>query len=391
MKTASSAAFAVLLLAALAPAQESPWTAPARALAEKIVARAQSRSGMAITYAEAPPVTSADAADARRALDGQLRALGVRLVAADQAVEEVRVTLAQSAHAYVWAAEIGRGDQREVAIVTAPLAPRAANEKTYALALRSTPLLAATERILDVALSIPDAMLVQDAATLSLYRQQSGRWQIQAAVNVPHARPWPRDLRGRLLLQGTAFTAFYPGVQCVGTLAPQFTASCRENDDPWPLTADPNGPRALFNSARNFFTASTQAPQAPGPFFAAARLSQSSNWLFTSLDGNTKLLTTPGTTAATWPGWGSDVVAVASRCGSGSQVITTRTGANVNDAARAFEITGGRANEVAAPLEVGGPITALWPATDGASATMVVRNRETGNYEAASLAIVCGR
>jgi hypothetical protein len=44
---------------------------------------------------------------------------------------------------------------------------------------------------------------------------------------------------------------------------------------------------------------------------------------------------------------------------------------------------------VTAPIEFGGPVTALWSA-GGASAIVVVRDPDTGRYAASLLTVVCG-
>jgi len=41
------------------------------------------------------------------------------------------------------------------------------------------------------------------------------------------------------------------------------------------------------------------------------------------------------------------------------------------------------------PISLPGPVTALWPAVEPAQATLVVRNSNTGNYEASRLAVAC--
>ena len=43
------------------------------------------------------------------------------------------------------------------------------------------------------------------------------------------------------------------------------------------------------------------------------------------------------------------------------------------------------------PIDLGGEVTTLWTEAKGDSAIAVVRNRETGSYEAFRLAIACNQ
>ena len=377
------------------------WPGAAKELADKIVGLSQSRSALNLTFTSMSAIPPDVALESRRALEAQLHAMGARMVSADQAVDEVHITLATNTREYVWVAQIGRGDARanaeNVAMVTLPLPAHAGTVASSGLSLRRMQLWSQPQPILDVAL-VGDSMLVQGEDALTLYHAESGRWRLQSTIPVPHSAPWPRDLRGRLIAQGAGYTAFYPGMQCRGVIAPQFNASCAQSDDPWPLTGDPNGPRAFFNSTRNFFTAMSPAlAGATPPFYSAARVgSDGATWVLAMNDGGARLVNASAQTGAELPGWGSDLAAVHSGCASGTQLLVTRPFAGATDSLRIFEITGGeigaaRAVEKGAELELPGPVTALWTAPDGSSATAVVRNHATGDYEAAGITVVCGR
>ena len=91
-------------------------------------------------------------------------------------------------------------------------------------------------------------------------------------------------------------------------------------------------------------------------------------------------------------GWGSDLAGISSDCGSGWQVLATRAAdSSLPDSLAAYEIVNREAVQAAAPLEFAGPVTAMWSAGDGRSATVIVHNLKTGSYEAFSVSAVCGR
>ena len=75
--------------------------------------------------------------------------------------------------------------------------------------------------ILDVAVleesSAPTHIAVLDPEKVSLYRMQGGKWQQEQALGITHARPWPRDLRGRLIpARDHLLDVYLPGVICRG-------------------------------------------------------------------------------------------------------------------------------------------------------------------------------
>ncbi len=387
------AIFVALALTTPAAAQE--WDAPARELAEKIIARAQSRTGLSLTVKNISSLPQSRVAEVQRALESELRRRGVSLVAPEQAMEQVRVTLSENTSGYLWVAEIGHDGSWEVVMVQMPLlAP--AERAPAALVLRRTPLWSQPEPMLDVVSTGDGGLLVLGRDSVSLYRVQERKWQLAGAAPLTHSRPWPRDLRGRLVIQADgSFRAYLPGQQCPGTMQPQLNLACRESDDPWPLAPEVN---AFFSSRRNFFTGAVKLARSSeagdlGPFYSAAMFPQGERgfWIVAFTSGGAKLINAQGQVVTAFHGWGSDLAGIASDCGRGWQVLATRSAdGTLPDSLSAYEIVNRDAVEAGSPLEFAGPITAMWSAADGRSATVVSRNLRTGNYEAFSVSAVCG-
>ena len=387
--------FIFLILAASAlplAAQVPPQSA--QEFADKIVAHVQSRSAVTLTTKNISSLSSAAAADAQRIIESQLRARGVRLVEADRAVEEIRITFSENARGYLWIAEIGHGDSWEVVML--PVAGTGVGQASSQLVLRRVSLISQAEPILDVDGDERSGLLVLSADRLTLYAMQNGRWTPGATAAITHQRPFPRDLRGRVVLsRDGSYIARLPGILCSGATQPQLTANCQETDDPWPLNFDPPM-SGFFNAARNYFTGAlvpAQEAKLP-PFYAAAALVQPAGvtWLFSGVDGVTRLVGSMGLVGSI-PNWGSDLTVLRSNCGSGTQAIASRaTDFNSLDALQAYEFANGQPSEAGAPLEFAGPITALWPvASDSTRAVAVARNLKTGMYEAFSISIACSR
>jgi hypothetical protein len=389
---------AIFAGAAAPRAMSQNWTQPARELAAKIVAHAQSRSAMSLTVHNSSSMDAADVNDARRAVESQLRSLGVRLVSPDQAVEDVDLTFSESSGSYLWVAQIGRSDPRDVVMVTAPMAPVSPYRSSLGT-LRRAPLVSEPVPILDIApLTGVPALLVLDAEGIRLYKSNAGRWALDSAQVIIAARPLPRDLRGRIVVQDAAFTASLPGTQCTGQWTPLLSVTCRASDDPWPLPVPGGAPaRAFFNASRDFFAGSLSPALGTNsvPFYSAARLTLADNsnaWLFAGVDGTVRLVNGAGQPMANFSGWGSDLAGAASTCGAAPYVIATGSGApDQPDTIRAYQLSGRKMTQLSEPLEFPGPVTALWTQPEGAAVLVVSKNLKTGDYEASSVALTCGR
>jgi hypothetical protein len=151
---------------------------------------------------------------------------------------------------------------------------------------------------------------------------------------------------------------------------------------------------AFFAATRNFFTGAL----APGvgklktvsKFYSAASLPRDKYvlWLFSSADGQVHMV--DGVTDLTARlGWGGDLASVRTSCGAGWQVLATASGDAAGDSIRAYEFPDRDPVPVSAAVEFSGEVTALWTEAKGDGAVAVVRNRETGNYEAFRLAVAC--
>ena len=144
----------------------------------------------------------------------------------------------------MWVAEIRQGAVEAVVVMVSAPHPEGAPaaHDSVPLTLRKIPLWEQDSPILDVAVleenSTPTHIAVLDPEKVSLYRMQNGKGQLEQALPIIHERPWPRDLRGRLIPGNDHLLDLYlPGMSCATTAAEPLTLNCRESDDPWPLVA----------------------------------------------------------------------------------------------------------------------------------------------------------
>jgi hypothetical protein len=274
------------------------------------------------------------------------------------------------------------------------------------IVLKTTLLFAQEQPMLDVALvEMPGGtrLLVLDGSVVAIYRHHganaAGQWELEASLPITHSRTFPRDLRGRLLLRRDhLFDVYLPGTLCrtTSSAGAPLTLTCNDTDDPWPLTPDDGSVRAFFAASRNFFTGALspgigKVSNVPS-FYSAAALPRSNYklWALTAVDGSLHLV--DGMTDQLIRGrkWGSDLSAVRSNCGTGTQLLVSESGDSERDGLRAFEIPDRDPVAASSAVEFGGRIVALWPETSGNAAAAIVKRKDTGWHEAYRISISCG-
>jgi hypothetical protein len=396
--------FVALLCTAAAYAAD--WSGPEQQLAQKIVA-VTGPGAVALTLENHSSLSRRENEIVQNGLRAALGQLGIRFVAADQAAAAVTIVLSENSSAYVWVAEIRQGaNDAAVVMISAPRSTgTTATNDAVPLSLRKIPLWSQVDPILDVAVleenTAPTHIAVLDAEKVSLYREQGGKWQQEQVLNIVPMRPWPRDVRGRVIpARDHLLDVYLPGVSC-RTAGVPMVLNCRDSDDPWPLTTGMSGAaagppmRAFFAPTRNFFT----GVLTPGvgkftnvsKFYSAAALPRDKYtlWLFAATDGQVHMVDGMNEQTARLA-WGSDLAGLKTACGSGGQILATSS-SNQADSLRAYEFPDRDAVAVSAALEFAGAITALWTEEKGDSAIAVVKNRGTGVYESFRVALACGQ
>ncbi|HVZ18995.1 MAG TPA: hypothetical protein VG897_17900, partial [Terriglobales bacterium] len=235
-------------------------------------------------------------------------------------------------------------------------------------------------------------MVILDAASVTTLAQHNGNWQRDQSIGITTSHNFPRDLRGLVVpAKDHLADAYLPGTICSVAGGGGIAISCRDSDDPWPLGAK----SALFNSGRNYFTETLSIYKPGGPFYSLVSIPHPGYDLLiaTGIDGQVR--TNDGTntrvlSASTTADWGSDIAAVKSGCGGGTQLLVTSAVDDTStDSLRAFEIPDRNPVQVSAGTDFSGPITALW--THGESVTAVSHNLRTGSYEAYSVSVTCNQ
>ena len=377
----------------------------ARQLAHRIAA-ASGPGAFALEVTNRSSLDDKSVREVRSVLEAQLQIEGVHATKAEQAMGTIEVALSESLRDYVWAAGIVIGsDERKIALVSLPRSQAGTSfAPALPIVLKTALIFAQEQPILDIAVvEMPGGarLLVLDGSAVAIYRQAganpAARWELEASLPIAHARAFPRDLRGRLLLRRDhLFDVYLPGTFCHSNSTTPLTLACNESDDPWPLTADDGSARAFFATSRNFFTGALS----PGigkisnvpSFYSAAALPRSNYvlWALAAVDGSLHLVDGVADQAIRGGKWGSDLAAVHSTCGVGTQLLVSGSGDADRDGLRAYEIPDRDPVAVSSAAEFDGEIVALWPEGSGNSAAAIVRRKDTGWYEAYRVSVTCG-
>ncbi len=385
----------------------------ARQLAHKIAAAA-GPGAFALEVTNHSSLDDKSVREVRSALEAELHVEGVHATKTEQAMGTIEVVLSESLREYVWTAEIVIGsDEKKVAMVSLPRSPTGTPfAAAMPIVLKATLLFTQEQPMLDVSLvEMPGGsrLIVLDDGMVAIYRHQGANpagptparaWEFETSSPIGHSRTFPRDVRGRLLLRRDhLFDAYMPGTFCRSNSSAPLLI-CNDTDDPWPLTPDDGSVRAFYAASRNFFTGALspgigKVSNVPS-FYSAAALPRSSYtlWAFTAVDGSLHLVDGMTDQVIRGAKWGSDLAAVHSTCGTGTQLLISESGNltsgnSERDGLRAFEIPDRDPVAASSAAEFDGRIVALWPESSGNGATAIIRRKDTGWYEAYRVSVSC--
>jgi hypothetical protein len=339
-------------------------------------------------------------------LQNAMRARGVRLVTANTAAAEVRVTASENVRGNLFVAEIRQGNDVRTPML---LVPRVSSSSVSTgpasptVVLRRSLVVEQDQPVLDVAVvdaggSAPK-LVVLGAKRITVMTRDGAQWRAAESFELQHARPWPIDVRGRLVAAADhPFEAYLPGTVCSVMALSPVAVLCRAADDAWPIA--PNQ-AAFYNASRNYFSGlmvpAIGSQQMLEPFFSAAPLRRTNYtlWVLNGVDGRVRLTDGSNTVAANGPAvrdWGSDIAVIGGACGIDALVLAT--GAHdgvVADTLRAYEIRDREPLAVSGVLDVPGAITALWPQPDGKSVIAAVQDSATGDSKVYSVTATCNQ
>ena len=383
----------VLLLAYSVAQQEaaSPWQTQAGEFVQSVLGRAGTPSTVSVSFDNASTLPSADYDALKRIILTDFRNSGVRLLKPELSQIQVQITFSEDWQGYVWVASIRQAAGNQVVIKKMAKPQKSSATRAPTLTIRRNLVWQQETPVLDF-FSDGKNLIVLEPEQIAAYANDNGQWRPRQTLAISHERSWPRDLRGRLQVNGPQITAFLPGTMCSGSISPP-AMQCRTSDDPWQV--DQNL-AAFFSPARNFFTgvlAGHTAGETVPAFFSGVALQNGDlrQWVFAGTDGRARLyINNLSTPVITLSDWGSNIAAVQSGCGTGWQVLITFPNDLTHaDAIQAMEFQNREAVSVSSSTELAGPVLAFWPGETPQSANAVVQSLAAGKYEAWSFTVAC--
>jgi hypothetical protein len=427
-KTKSALALALCLMPALLAGPRANaagrWEQPAAQLAAQVAEiLGAGQVQLLVTNRSTVPATEVPAI--RRLLEQDLRARGVVASGAESA-NLVRVTLSENTRERLWVAEVIEGNRTQVAMVHADRDPLAAPAAEAGMALRKQRIWSSPEAPpapLDLhvgpvlaALETKAALIVLEQDEIAVFAMTAAEWHEGKSFPLERQHASSRDPRGMLIAaeDGMGFAAYTAGTGCNGSYTAatdnsgqygDWSVRCHESDDPWPVISGSAASgqagtgafalKAFFNASRDFFTGVVTPNQGAElmPFYSIAALPRPTlgypALLLNGVDGKVRLAEAGALkTVSGTRDWGSDFAAMRSSCGAGIQIVASASGDAESDNVRAYELPGQEAIAVSAPLEMGGAVTSLTAAPDGASVWAVVR-KANNQYEVDRVTVLC--
>ena len=314
----------LLLLLIPAAVMADPLEEAVQLLADKVAAHLDASERPRVVAKNLSSMPAADMAKAEAELARALR----RRVRSGHTVE-VALTISENLGGYLLVAEIRKKAEKPVEMVS--FKPDAAPAPPALLTVHRQLLWQQAEIMLDLAV-VGDQMLVLEPQRLVRYERSEGKWVRKESAQV--TAPPVRDPRGRMEIEQEKVSVFLPGTVCHGTWEPLILL-CETGIANFALS----GAQVHFTPVRNTLEGEYR----------------------TTLEG------------------AGDAIPVC-----GNKVLASGNGGmDSEDTITLFDGTV-RISEAA---ELPGPVTALWPASDGAIA--IVLNLSTRQYAAYALSADC--
>jgi hypothetical protein len=218
------------------------------------------------------------------------------------------------------------------------------------------------------------------------YERQDDHWKLKQTQRLPVKLVSARDLSGFLFFGVDFEAAYLPGQLCTISMNDHKGWSCEFFREHAPV-------RGVSSEAF--------AKEKIQPWLSAAQFgtAEKAAFIVTGQDGTARLFEGGTNPVAEFPAWGGEIASIHNGCGTGWQLLVTgKADRTKADSVRAVEIQLRQARDVSSPLEMPGPVIELHTAmmrtaadiSDNTSAIAIVRNLQTGRYEAYRLTITCG-
>ena len=227
-------------------------------------------------------------------------------------------------------------------------------------------------------------VLVLGPGEIASYELRNESWVLTDVTRLPLVRTQERQIRGTVAMGIDEITARVAGEICVFPMLALDRAkwSCK-----------PESEVDLHTSAKSDLLWGKKSP--PWSSAAALESGDHSIYMIRGEDGISRMYEDGPSPVASFSGWGSEIASLQSSCGAGWQLlISNSTDWTSSDNVTAVEFQERTAIRVTNPVDFPGPVISLRRSAvntlEGQTkAVAIVRNLQTGKYEAYVLSITC--
>lgn len=376
------------------------WNSDVRDLAVKITAAAAPARSLTISVKNLSSLKSSDATAIGNQLQAELTRNAFYLGVADSADVAITLTLSEGSEGYVWVAELRTRTSSKVVMTTPKALPKSDTPARQSIFLSESALISSVEPVLDFSLASTSEgrslLLLLRPERLELLERHADSWASLSSALIHHSGPWPRDLRGHIETSSQGqFKIFLPGVQCTGSVGPSLSMECHDIANATWLVAEPLKSISLTPDRNYFASLDVSVDHSTSDLstfysFAIDPTGGHTQAILTGVDGNVLLLSEKGASIILPLNWGDDVAPLSIPCAVGWYVLADATGDwSQTDRFQTFSISSSSAIPAGHPLDLSGPVLTLWPSNDGKAVRAVLRNLETGMYEASMVSASC--
>lgn len=215
------------------------WNEAVTMLAEKIAAAVDPARRISLEVKNLSSLEGNEVSAIQRELRSDLEQRHLRIAPATASDAQVRVTICEGTTGRVLAAEVRRGNERQVALLPAPVEPVAVDAaRSEALTLTAKLVWKQRKPFLDFALferlaGIDSRLLIVEAGRLAYYELTNGQWQPLQVVWVPGSKPSFRHMQARIELSQN--NILFSDAKCTGNLVVPSEVLCaaREGVSSW--------------------------------------------------------------------------------------------------------------------------------------------------------------
>jgi len=377
------------------------WTTRIETLATKIADAVKPSKTISLDVQNLSSLGVVDVEMIRKALHAELQKRGIRIAPSGVDVE---VTLSENVERFVWVAEVHQKDEPKVFIASLEgKAPRSAPITRKPVVLHREVIWQQPEPMMDFLVSDVSAdgrpqMFVLEAKRVVSYRKDNGEWKPSETFAIPVPDHRPRDIRGLIDATNLLFTLKLSDAQCSGGATVSFELKCEKGTtSAWPFLAggQDRGSMEIVES-RNYFGNDlhvyVDVEVKPPQFYSIAVMKRlkGGEWILTEVDGKARKYGENNKAIAVYSGWGDGVVSVGAGCGTNWQILASAPGDwTETDRLQSYDVEQTAAVASGEPLELSGPIFAMWPGPDAKAVRVVSKNLKTGMYEASIITVSC--